>query len=393
MSLNGELNIQLNLAKQGEQLYLNKIDIDLARPNLAQKMLVGQTPEQAIERITQLMTVCQHAQTAAAKLALGYQLTNEEIITIEYENIEQGFWRLVIDLPKLLDIELPLSVFIKLRQAIAQQYKTTVIILAEQLFQQLCQLSANEFANLSNSELQHWLHQNNSPMASCLRKTSQLMPAVVDKKSTLLAALPEDALLATLGKLLQSDQCFHQKPHLNMHSCETGSLSIMQGHHLFSLLSTQGTVGRFVSRLLYIAQKINELSSKESSSRDSSNKPSRIPKEKPQTVESKNVQSKKSITGSFSLEQNEDTGVRGFSLGWVQTARGLLVHLANIQEGKISQYSIVAPTEWNFHPEGALSKTLIHSPFSSAELAEKTVKLAILALDPCIEFNLGAAYA
>jgi len=121
MSLNGALHIQLTLAKQDNQFHISEIAINLARPNIAQRILVGQSPQQAITRITQLMTVCQHAQTAAAKLALGYPLTDEEILAIEYENIEQGFWRLVIDLPRLLDVELPLSIFIELRQAITKQ--------------------------------------------------------------------------------------------------------------------------------------------------------------------------------------------------------------------------------------------------------------------------------
>ncbi len=82
MSLNGELNIMLHLVKQGEQFILNDVDIDLVRPNIAQRMLVGQSPKQAINRISQLMTVCQHAQTAAAKLALGYELTAQEIQNI-----------------------------------------------------------------------------------------------------------------------------------------------------------------------------------------------------------------------------------------------------------------------------------------------------------------------
>ena len=366
MSLNGELSIQLNLAKQGDQFHLNKIDINLARPNLAQKMLVGQTPEHAIERITQLMTVCQHAQTAAAKLALGYQLTSEEVLAIECENIEQGFWRLMIDLPKLLDIELPLSIFIKLRQSIAQQNNERIRSSAEQLFQQLCQLSSDEFYNLSNSTLQDWLNQSDSVMACCLRQVALMVPADIDSASILLAALPDDTLLATLGRLLQSEEGFYQKPSLNEQSCETGSLSAIQNHPLFALLSAQGTVGRFVSRLLYIAHKISDLDSDILTS---------------------------TISGSFSLQQSKATTEQDFSLGWVQTARGLLVHLANIQDGKISQYFIVAPTEWNFHPEGALNKTLIHSHFSSSQLAEKAVKLAVLALDPCIEFNLGVAYA
>ena len=375
MSLQGKLNILLNLAKQGEQCQLKKITIDLARPNLAEKILVGQTPEHALARLSQLMTVCQQAQTGAAKLAMGEQLSDEERLAITYENIEQGFWRLVIDLPNLLDSKLELNLFAQLRKVIRlpehKQSDEKVKVLAAQVFQQLCHLSPDDFSQLTQSGMQAWLQENNSPMAKCCREISHLLPENNDIETPLLVTLPDEALLRELTSKLQLDETFHQQPQLNGQSYETGALAMSQSQPLFKFLLSKGVMGRILSRLLFIGKNIVNLASGSVTTEFN----------------------KKSLAGCFSLAQNEKSNEQEVRLGWVQTARGTLVHLVKITQGKISQYAILAPTEWNFHPDGALSKLLAKASFSSQQSAEKAVMLAVIALDPCIEFNIGSAHA
>jgi hypothetical protein len=47
-------------------------------------------------------------------------------------------------------------------------------------------------------------------------------------------------------------------------------------------------------------------------------------------------------------------------LGWCEMARGLLVHWARLDErGDIADYRVLAPTEWNFHPQGAAAGWLL----------------------------------
>jgi len=374
MSLNGELNIMLHLDKQGEQFILKDVDIDLARPNIAQRMLIGQSPEQAIMRISQLMTVCQHAQTAAGKLALGYELTAQEIQNIEYENIEQGFWRLVIDLPKSLGAELSLDSFIGLRKAIAQQDHGNIIIFAKQLFLQICQLETQAFTSLTAEQFLHWLESTDSPMSSYLKQISQLVVNSNSEHFSMLTSFTHEALFEKVSRYLLTDYGYCQKPHVDNKSYETGSLSLIPSQSLAEVFTGMGVAGRFASRLLYIAQKTNALE-------DESTKVNVFGTYTP-LIHQK--------TNSNVEESNVDNSSR---LAWVQTARGLLIHLANIQQGEISQYSIIAPTEWNFHPEGALTKVLINSRYNSQQAARESARLAVLGLDPCIEFNLGVTYA
>ncbi len=71
-------------------------------------------------------------------------------------------------------------------------------------------------------------------------------------------------------------------------------------------------------------------------------------------------------------------------LGVVETARGRLVHMAEIAGERIVDYRILAPSEWNFHPEGVAARAL-----EGLELAQ--AKAVIEAIDPCVDFEVRAA--
>jgi Ni,Fe-hydrogenase I large subunit len=75
---------------------------------------------------------------------------------------------------------------------------------------------------------------------------------------------------------------------------------------------------------------------------------------------------------------------QGCGIAWVENARGLLLHLVHLDAGRISQYRIVAPTEWNFHPAGALQSALIGSPASDLTSIKKRAAQVVHSLDPCV---------
>ena len=81
-------------------------------------------------------------------------------------------------------------------------------------------------------------------------------------------------------------------------------------------------------------------------------------------------------------------------VGLAETARGLLLHHAQVAaDGRVERYRIVAPTEWNFHPEGALTRGLIGRPAPDAVSARRDASLLAQALDPCVAFRIEAADA
>lgn len=84
---------------------------------------------------------------------------------------------------------------------------------------------------------------------------------------------------------------------------------------------------------------------------------------------------------------------RGEGIGWVETARGLLLHRVRLAGDRVDDYRIVAPTEWNFHPQGALASGLRRAVFTDAASAERGARWLLQSLDPCIAARVEVAHA
>jgi hypothetical protein len=81
----------------------------------------------------------------------------------------------------------------------------------------------------------------------------------------------------------------------------------------------------------------------------------------------------------------------GEGIAWTEMSRGLLMHWVRLEQGarqpdtaRVAVYRVLAPTEWNFHPRGALGLAL-----AEGRLAGDAARLAALALDPCISFDVS----
>lgn len=79
----------------------------------------------------------------------------------------------------------------------------------------------------------------------------------------------------------------------------------------------------------------------------------------------------------------------GVGLAQVQAARGLLVHRVQVSDDRVTDYRILAPTEWNFHPRGAVAVGLSGMALSLERKAlEPLARLFITAVDPCVDFTI-----
>ena len=74
-------------------------------------------------------------------------------------------------------------------------------------------------------------------------------------------------------------------------------------------------------------------------------------------------------------------------LGLVEAARGLRVHRVELADGLIARYQILAPTEWNFHPNGALAHGL--RGLACGDTLEVQARLLVSALDPCVAYTIN----
>lgn len=82
------------------------------------------------------------------------------------------------------------------------------------------------------------------------------------------------------------------------------------------------------------------------------------------------------------------TTERGRGRALVETARGLLMHEIALDGDRIADYFIVAPTEWNFHPQGPLAGWLIGRGATDRDAARTFAARAVATLDPCVRWEL-----
>ncbi len=73
----------------------------------------------------------------------------------------------------------------------------------------------------------------------------------------------------------------------------------------------------------------------------------------------------------------------------VDSARGRLYHRVKLDGGgRIAGYAIVAPTEWNFHPDGPFVRLLLGARIGGGAVARRRVERLAFLFDPCI--GIGA---
>jgi coenzyme F420-reducing hydrogenase alpha subunit len=78
----------------------------------------------------------------------------------------------------------------------------------------------------------------------------------------------------------------------------------------------------------------------------------------------------------------------GTGLAAVETARGLLVHRVTQAGGRIADWRVLAPTEWTFHPEGALPATVTGWDAGDPAALVRRVRRLVAAMDPCVTCDI-----
>lgn len=73
-------------------------------------------------------------------------------------------------------------------------------------------------------------------------------------------------------------------------------------------------------------------------------------------------------------------------IGQVEAARGRLIHALTLDRGRVARYHLVAPTEWNFHPQGPAARALAALPQGADR--RRQAELLINAIDPCVAYDL-----
>ncbi|MFZ2407139.1 MAG: nickel-dependent hydrogenase large subunit, partial [Methylobacter sp.] len=209
------------------------------------------------------------------------------------------------------------------------------------------------------AQLQDWLQPNNALAADLLNCLYSLNWTATGQND--IACLP-DLQPEALNRQLQQDlAAFSRTPHWQGRCFETTLLNRRLPHPLIADMRGRygnGLIVRMLARLVEIAL---------------------IPSQLRQLL----TQIKDRPVLPAIGAANE-----GIGLAQVQAARGLLIHRLELRQGRIDDYRIIAPTEWNFHPEGVVTQGLKQLTAANPIDLQRQAELLINAVDPCVQYAL-----
>ncbi len=324
----------------------------------AAALLQGLPVARAVALIPQLFTLCGRAQGAAAAAARCAAEegggSRKQDGSVAAEAAQEHLWRLLVDWPRELGMAPAMSAFVHWRRALASDWQT----LNESRF--LDFLGGDLFAKTPDA----WLGINAAEDFSdwCMASkgwAAQLCRHLTDEGKGE-PVLPSMAQLPALDSVAagidrpELSATFSERPTWLGLPAETGAYSRRQGDPLLRALASQPLLARLVARLQELAAlAVSEFT--------------------------------QALPGALMAQS---TG-RDSGRALVETARGLLMHELFMADGKVASYAIVAPTEWNFHPEGALPALLIGRHCGNAVQAATLARRAVLALDPCVAHGVS----
>lgn len=361
-SLEGRIDIRLAVA-EGR---ISQVEVTSSRPQLAQALLSGHTPDEAADLVGRVFTLCGKAQRiaalAACAAAMGVTPSEDESssrsVQVLSELAQEHAWRLLLSWPQQTGAVADMETLLHLRKA-AQDPDGLAERLDDALSNEVL-ASATEAVFMDGlSGFDAWSQRGQTLVA---RLFTQL-GAGLDVGVGTVPILPPlhrltEAELAMLGQQALADVHFCAQPTWRGEPAETGAVARMQEHPLMRQWVAErgrGAGARLLARLLELA-----------------GLPARLRGDGPALVRP--------------LALAENIGVAG-----VETSRGLLLHVVRLDAGKVQTYRIVAPTEWNFHPAGPLVQALANLPAEAA--LESSARQTAMALDPCVEYGLEISHA
>ncbi|MCW8907999.1 MAG: nickel-dependent hydrogenase large subunit [Sedimenticola sp.] len=381
-NIEGRLAIRLAVADGA----VRWVEISSSRPLQTPRIFHGKTVTELLTTLPLLYSVCGTAQACAAvnacEQALG-QAPDPVAATarqrlVGLETAKEHLWRILLDWPDLLGQSQDSAGVGELLQLVkgyrdasypngrpflpgsrpAAEVDTAGMVkqLSRLLEMRVFAMPPEKWCELENeSALADWAARGETPAAAMLEHLQrQGWSGLGSSDVTGLPALDGRVLQARLTS--PDEERFIASPELEGACYETSPLTRVAPTPLLSSLRAEqgnGLLTRFVARLLELAMLPRQLGLAE-------------------TPEADQVAGLPAGTG----------------IAQVEAARGRLVHRVVLEDERVAAYQIVAPTEWNFHPRGALARGLQGLAVKSeAELRQQAV-LLINAIDPCVGYDL-----
>lgn len=378
--------IQLELTHRGGQAGAARIVS--TRPQAAAQVLLGKTPEQLLSTVPLLFSLCGNAQSYAALLAcraaLGLDAEPEADAAreclLQLETVREHAWRILLDWPGLLGRQ-PDKAAVAALLKLTTRFKPCLFGDSEAFkLDSHLQIDSNRLAGLlaelsglidhaifnggmrafqataDETQLTGWLVGNTALSADLLHGLYRLdWQAVGRNDISCLPALDNPSLLAHLQT--QDLSAFCRAPRWQGQCHESTPLGRQQSQPLIAALQNRygnGLLARFAAVLREVAD----------------------------------ITLRLERFGKAEFVPAAAYGGDGIGLAQVQAARGLLIHRLALRDGRVYDYRIVAPTEWNFHPDGVVAQGLKALRAVDADRLRRQAKWLINAVDPCVAFSL-----
>lgn len=362
MSNSLEGRIDIRLTRQGTALA--DVEICSSRPLLAQKLMAGRGPDEAADLAGLIFSLCGKAQRVAAQTACeaARDMEPEPDVRqrrereVRLELAQEHAWRLLLNWPEQAGRAPDMPSLFKLRQFAAEPDRFADAL--ESLLQTVMLGEAPAaWLGRAGDGFDAWRQSGATLVAELFAGLGDgpdtgvshctLLPALADLDAAAVRALAWQAL---------DDPSFCAAPIWQGEPAETGAVARRAEHPLLAAWIARrgrGAGARLVARLLELA-------------------------EMPQHLRGGSLSgSHAEVIRAWPLGDN--AGMAG-----VETSRGLLIHVVRLKDGKIADYRIVAPTEWNFHPAGPLAQAL--AGLGTGAGLEAAARLVSQSLDPCVAY-------
>jgi uptake hydrogenase large subunit len=371
--------------------HANQVKITSSRPDSATRVLLGKTPEQVLNIVPLLFSLCGNAQAYAAlqacrsamEMPAPPEIDAAQKLLVQLETLREHAWRILLDWPGFIGLSANKSVIAALlkfdglfKRALfrnGEAFKLDSIIKIDpaqlnQLFNELETLINSAIFNdrlggflnlISEAQLRDWLVQNPAVPARFLSFIYQQKWQAIGQNT--IACIPELAAEDVHRQMQQYGLTdFVRAPQWLGCCFESTSLNRQLAHPLMAGLHKRygnGLVVRLMGRLVELAG---------------------IPAQ---------LRRLQGLISEKSVGSAQPLGSKG--MGMVQAGRGLLIHRLVLLRGQVNDYRIVAPTEWNFHADGVAAHSLKHLQADSIDDLNLQAELLINAIDPCVQYQLN----
>jgi Ni,Fe-hydrogenase I large subunit len=337
---------------------VRQVRIDSTRPQLADRLLAGRPAAEAVALVPRLFAICGRSQHVAAELALiaargaAGTADSAQVRRIESEMAHEYLWRVLIDWNRAEGLEPDDAALAAARSALAHDDRDLLRVVVERDVLGADARQWHECEQVSGFE--HWIGRGDTAAARFLRRVQRDGPGHGASPVPLLPRFDDEETASRIVARLDGDAGFERSPTFDGAPAETGAIARLARQPLPAALADaygRSTLVRFAARLAELAR---------IACADDPPAP---------------------LAGCVNLG-------RGRGLGWAETARGLLLHQIDLDGETVGRYRIVAPTEWNFHPQGALAAATLGGREAAAADLRRRTEWLIQSLDPCVAYRL-----